>query len=99
MATAPSNSKTRLPQASPGSTRSCGRKEEISDLVQRQRSFVTSRRREFPLLLWRRGLGRGGHMYRNFFVKVLGYAVADAERIAFGVPASAGKARAGISQS
>src|SRR5438093_12239759 len=41
-------------------------------VVQWQRSFVTGLLLEFPLLLWRRGLGRGGRLNRNFSVTILG---------------------------
>src|SRR5689334_6735241 len=37
-----------------------------------QRSFVTGLLSEFPLLLWR--IGRGGRLYRDFIVTVLGVA-------------------------
>src|SRR5436309_1801451 len=40
-------------------------------LVHWQRSFVTGLLLEFPLLLWRRGPGRGGRLYRNFCVAIL----------------------------
>src|SRR6266850_4256234 len=40
-------------------------------LVRWQPSFVTVLWLEFPLLLWRRGLGRGGRLYRNLFVTIL----------------------------
>src|SRR5437870_3164408 len=41
-------------------------------VVQWQRIFVTGRLLEFPLLLWRRGPGRGGRFYRNLsFTMVL----------------------------
>src|SRR5712692_2412980 len=42
-----------------------------ANLVQWQRSFVTGLLLEFPLLLWRRGSGRGGRLYRDFFVTIL----------------------------
>ena len=34
-------------------------------------SFATGPLSEFPLLLWRRGLGRGGRLYRNLSVTIL----------------------------
>src|SRR5439155_20382113 len=37
-----------------------------------QRSFVTGLLLEFPLLLWRRGLGRGGRFFRDFSVTLPG---------------------------
>ena len=40
-------------------------------VVQWQRSFVPGRGLEFPLLLWRRGPGRGGRLYRIFSVTIL----------------------------
>src|SRR5436309_3023845 len=40
--------------------------------ILRQRSFVKLRKPEFPLLLWRRGSGRGGPMSGNFFVIIGG---------------------------
>src|SRR5437867_11972491 len=40
-------------------------------LVEWQRIFVTGLLLEFPLLLWRRGLGRGGRSYRNFSLTIL----------------------------
>ena len=43
---------------------------EVQRLVQWQRSFVTGLLLESPLLLWRRGLGRGGRLHRNLSVRI-----------------------------
>ena len=44
-------------------------------LVHWQRRFATGLLLEFPLLQRRRGLGRGGRLYRTFFVAVLAVAI------------------------
>src|SRR6266403_2269781 len=60
--------------------RSDGRKFPTA-LVHWQRGSVTGLLLEFPLLLWRRGPGRGGRLYRNFSVTIL--AVGTAGRRCF----------------
>src|SRR2546428_13965013 len=40
-------------------------------LVRWQQSFVTGLLSEFPLLLWRRGPGRGGRLYGNLLITIL----------------------------